>query len=194
MVVSTKINNSKEQDEEESLLFKDTFRNSPTVATQKNVQIILTVREAFSFLFMRGVSVNPLKSFTLFKHKGQNYIVSTECLSQQTYFKNRKIKTIRRFSGQLLAGVSVANPINKELICPIVLDNTIHNPSSSGLFPVCPLLYQHDLHLSFTYPLDRKSVFDKFGRTTYKPGSQFTLKGNSNDMIGIKFWIEIYLK
>lgn len=135
----------------------------------------------FSLLFMRAVAVNPEKSYCIVKHRNNTYITATETLKNQDFFKNKKLKVIRKFNGQFLAGITVANPIQNHIHCPIILDSTVLKLYSSGLSPVCPLLYQSDLYLSYKYPIDRKSVFDKYGRMMFKLDEQMNLEGSHDN-------------
>lgn len=148
---------------------------------QKKVKMILTVKEIFSLLFMRAVSVNPDKSYCLVKIRNQMFITATGSLRNQNYFRNKKVTMIKKFSGKLLSGVTVSNPLQNHIICPVILNDNDHKYNSSGLSPVCPLLYQDDLHLSAKYPIDRKSIFDKFGKMKFQLHQNISLGGNHNN-------------
>ena len=69
--------------------------------------------------------------------------------------------------GRVLAGIVVENPLQTDISCPVMLDQTVVASDTSGAVAVCPLVYQHDLHLSFDFPMDRRPVFDRFGRATF---------------------------
>ena len=116
---------------------------------------------------MRGVAANPLLNYTLARHRDHTFICLTQCIDNQNFFKSRSVKRIRRFMGRVLGGIVIENPLQTDISCPIILDQTVVASDTSGAMAVCPLVYQHDLHLSFDYPMDRRPVFDKFGRATF---------------------------
>jgi isoleucyl-tRNA synthetase len=166
-------------EQEENKIFEDDSTNTELVTSQKNVKLVLTVKEIFSLLFMRAVAANPHKSYCIVKHRNETYITAAETLRNQNFFKKKKLKVIRKFNGQFLAGITIANPLQSHIHCPIILDDAVSKQYSSGLSAVCPLLYQHDLHLSYKYPIDRKSVFDKYGRMVFRLGKEMSMEGSS---------------
>ena len=132
---------------------------------KKLVHLLLTVKEMFSLLFMRAVAVNPNVSYSLVRHQDKTYISSSQSVNHHSFFKNKKIHKIRKFMGQALIGISVANPIDNSIICPVLGNSISIHDNAPGINAVCPLAYQDDLNIIEGVSVDRREIFDKFGRT-----------------------------
>lgn len=143
------------------------------IISPKSVHLLLTVKELFSLLFMRAVAVNPNASYSLVRHKDKTYISSTQSVNQHQFFKSKKIHRIRKFMGQALVGISVENPVDSSIVCPVVSSQVTISANTPGIDAVCPLAYQDDLNLMEGIAIDRRPVFDKYGR------AQLTLRGKA---------------
>jgi isoleucyl-tRNA synthetase len=128
---------------------------------------------------MRAVAINPQASYSLVRHQDKTYISSTESVNKHPFFKSKKIQRIRKFMGQALVGISVENPVDDDIICPVVANQVMISSASSGIDAVCPLAYQDDLNLVEGVALDRKPIFDKYGRAKLNLTGKASSEGNS---------------
>ena len=81
--------------------------------------------------------------------------------------------------GQALLGLSVANPVDNDILCPVISHQVTINNKTSGIDAVCPLAYQDDLHLMEGVGIDRKPIFDKYGRANLSLSGKVASEGNS---------------
>jgi hypothetical protein len=156
-----------ENDDELSLFEPNKSNQTHVTVSNKSLHLILTVKELFSILFMRAVVINPNITYSLVRHGNSMYISSSHSVDKHPFFKSKKIHRIRKFMGSALTGISAANPLDPNILCPVLTDQIPINPESSGINAVCPLAYQDDLNLIEGLSIDRREIFDKYGRTTW---------------------------
>lgn len=136
------------------------------VLTNKSVFLLMTVKELFSVLFTRAAVINPNHSYSLVRYREEMYISSSHSVNTHPFFKNKKIHRVRKFMGSSLAGISISNPLDDSINCPVFTEQIPVQPDSTGINAVCPLAYQDDMNMIESVPVDRREVFDQYGRAS----------------------------